>query len=70
MTVFTKLLHTHICDGNSGKMKEKKNLLNKITWLQQRTVKRLWGFASAYSQEFALTLRTGYSKQSKEEAHN
>jgi hypothetical protein len=33
------------------------------------TVKILCGFASAYKQEFALTLRTGYSKQSKEEAH-
>jgi len=33
-------------------------------------VKRIWGFASAYELEFAFTLRTGYSKQSKEEAHN
>jgi hypothetical protein len=34
------------------------------------TVKVLRGFASAYEQEFALTLRIGYSKQSKEEAYN
>jgi len=26
MTVFTKLLHTHICDGNSGKNERKEKL--------------------------------------------
>ena len=31
MTVFTKHLNMHICEGDSEEIKEKKNLLNEIT---------------------------------------